>query len=97
MREYTVQFHSVNELAQFATIANRQPFPVHFDYQGSRLDAKSILSLCALPLEAPVRVVLPSRSPVSASSPTSRASSVTRPRNNETSDIAPSRFIRLYK
>ena len=50
MREYTVQFHSVNELAQFATIANRQ---------GSRLDAKSILSLCALPLEAPVRVVLP--------------------------------------
>ena len=53
MREYTVQFHSVNELAQFATIANRQPFPVHFDYQGS------ILSLCALPLEAPVRVVLP--------------------------------------
>ena len=43
MREYTVQFHSVNELAQFATIANRQPFPVHFDYQGSRLDAKSIL------------------------------------------------------
>ena len=56
MREYTVQFHSVNELAQFATIANRQPFPVHFDYQGSRLDAKSILSLCALPLEAPVRV-----------------------------------------
>ena len=53
MREYTVQFHSVNELAQFATIANRQPFPVHFDYQGSRLDAKSILS------EAPVRVVLP--------------------------------------
>ena len=50
MREYTVQFHSVNELAQFATIANRQPFPVHFDYQGSRLDAKSILSLCALPI-----------------------------------------------
>ena len=50
MREYTVQFHSVNELAQFATIANRQPFPVHFDYQGSRLDAKSIL---------PVRVALP--------------------------------------
>ena len=37
MREYTVQFHSVNELAQFATI----------------------LSLCALPLEAPVRGVLP--------------------------------------
>ena len=96
MREYTVQFHSVNELAQFATIANRQPFPVHFDYQGSRLDAKSILSLCALPLEAPVRSCR-SRSPVSASSPTSRASSVTRPQNNETSDIAPSRFIRLYK
>ena len=61
VREYTVQFHSVNELAQFATIANRQPFPVHFDYQGSLLDAKSILSLCALPLEAPVRVVLPTR------------------------------------
>ena len=28
MREFTVMFHSVNEIAQFATIANRQPFPV---------------------------------------------------------------------
>ena len=97
MREYTVQFHSVNELAQFATIANRQPFPVHFDYQGSRLDAKSILSLCALPLKAGTGRPAGAGLLVSASSPTSRASSVTRPRNNETSDIAPSRFIRLYK
>ena len=59
VREFTIMFHSVNEIAQFATIANRQPFPVHFNYKDSRLDAKSILSLCALPLEAPVRVVLP--------------------------------------
>ena len=50
MREFTIMFHSVNEIAQFATIANRQPFPVHFNYKDSRLDAKSILSLCALPL-----------------------------------------------
>ena len=47
MREFTIMFHSVNEIAQFATIANRQPFPVHFNYKDSRLDAKSILSLCA--------------------------------------------------
>ncbi len=43
MREFTVMFHSVNEIAQFVTIANRQPFPVHFNYKDSRLDAKSIL------------------------------------------------------
>ena len=56
MREFTVMFHSVNEIAQFATIANRQPFAVHFNYKDSRLDAKSILSLCAL-----VTVELPDR------------------------------------
>ena len=61
MREFTVMFHSVNEIAQFATAANRQPYPVHFDYRGSRLDAKSLLSLCALPLRSPVRVQIPDR------------------------------------
>ena len=61
VREFTVMFHSVNEIAQFATIANRQPFPVHFNYKDSRLDAKSILSLCALPLQTPVSVELPDR------------------------------------
>lgn len=61
VREFTVMFHSVNEIAQFATIANRQPFPVHFNYKDSRLDAKSILSLCALPLQTPVTVELPER------------------------------------
>ena len=61
MREYTVMFRSVNEIAQFATIANRQPFAVHFNYKNSRLDAKSILSLCALPLQTPVMVELPAR------------------------------------
>ena len=62
MREFTVMFHSVNEIAQFATIANRQPFAVHFNYKNSRLDAKSLLSLCALPLGLPVTVVLPDAS-----------------------------------
>ena len=61
MREFTVMFHSVQEIAQFATVANRQSFPVHFDYKGSRLDAKSLLSLCALPLRSPVRVQVPDR------------------------------------
>ena len=59
MREFTVMFHSVNEIAQFATIANRQPFQVHFNYKDSRLDAKSLLSLCALPLQTPVTVEIP--------------------------------------
>ena len=66
VREFTVMFHSVNEIAQFATIANRQPFPVHFDYKDSRLDAKSILSLCALPLQTPVTVELPERASCAA-------------------------------
>ena len=61
VREFTIMFHSVNEIAQFATIANRQPFPVHFNYKDSRLDAKSILSLCSLPLRTPVTVELPDR------------------------------------
>lgn len=61
MREVTVMFQSVNEIAQFATIANRQPFPVHFNYKDSHLDAKSLLSLCALPLRTPVAVELPER------------------------------------
>lgn len=61
VREFTIMFHSVNEIAQFATIANRQPFPVHFNYKDSRLDAKSILSLCVLPLQTPVSVELPDR------------------------------------
>lgn len=61
VREFTIMFHSVNEIAQFATIANRQPFAVHFNYKDSRLDAKSILSLCALPLQTPVTVELPDR------------------------------------
>ena len=64
MREFTVMFHSVNEIAQFATIANRQPFAVHFHYKDSRLDAKSILSLCALPLQTPVTVELPDSPPL---------------------------------
>ena len=45
VREFTIMFHSVNEIAQFATIANRQPFPVHFNYEDSRkIDSES---LCA--------------------------------------------------
>lgn len=59
MKEVTVTFYSVQQIAQFATIANRQPYPVHFNYKDSRLDAKSLLSLCALPLGSPVTVVLP--------------------------------------
>lgn len=59
MKEFTVRFFSVNEIAQFATIANRQSFPVHFNYKDSKLDAKSLLSLCALPLQTPVTVLVP--------------------------------------
>lgn len=60
VREFTVMFHSVNEIAQFATIANRQPFRfIH--YQGfparRKIDSES---LCA-PLQTPVSVELPDR------------------------------------
>lgn len=64
MREVTVMFHSVNEIARFATIANRQPFSVHFNYKDSRLDAKSLLSLCALPLHTLVTVVIPEQAAI---------------------------------
>ena len=36
-------------------------FTIMFNYKDSRLDAKSILSLCALPLQTPVSVELPDR------------------------------------
>ncbi len=59
MKEVAVSFQSVQQIAQFATLANRQRYPVHFTYKNSELDAKSLLSLCALPLGSPVTVVLP--------------------------------------
>lgn len=95
MREFTIMFHSVNEIAQFATIANRQPFPVHFNYKDSRLDAKSILSLCALRCRHPFPSNCRIARRTAPSFRTLRSSSVTR--THKQSDIAPFRFICLYK
>ena len=54
MREFTVIFHSVVQIAQFVNAVNRYPFHVWLIRGTARLDAKSLLSLCSLELHAPV-------------------------------------------
>ena len=61
VKEYTVMFHSVSEIADFTVAANRLPFPVHFLYGSADADAKSILSMCCLPLREPITVRIPAR------------------------------------
>ena len=59
MKDYTVVFQSVSQIADFAVAANRQPFPVRFLYENATADAKSILSMCSLPLHTPITVRVP--------------------------------------
>ena len=54
MREFTVIFHSVVQIAQFVNAVNRYPFHVWLIRGTARLDAKSLLSLCSLELHARV-------------------------------------------
>ena len=54
MKEFTVIFHSVVQIAQFVNTVNRYPFHVWLIRGAARLDAKSLLSLCSLELHAPV-------------------------------------------
>lgn len=56
MREFTVIFHSVKEIGEFVSIANRQTFSVQLLYGTTVLDAGSILSLCCLGLNRPLTV-----------------------------------------
>ena len=59
MREFTVCFHSVADIAEFVVIANRQPFRIQIVHGDSAFDAKSLLSLFCLELHAPMTVRVP--------------------------------------
>ena len=59
MKEYTVMFQTVSQIADFAVAANHQPFSVQFLYENATADAKSILSMCSLPLHTPIAVHIP--------------------------------------
>ncbi len=54
MREFTVMFCSVVQIAQFVNTVNRYPFHVWLIHGTARLDAKSLLSLCSLELNTPI-------------------------------------------
>ena len=54
MKEFTVIFHSVVQIAQFVNVVNRYPFHVWLVHGSARLDGKSLLSLCSLELHTPV-------------------------------------------
>ena len=59
MRELTVYFRSVTDIADFVMIANRQPFPVEIVHGDCAFDAKSLLSLFCLEFNAPMTVRVP--------------------------------------
>ena len=61
MREFTVYFHSVKDIAEFVVIANRQPFHIQIVHGESTFDAKSLLSLFCLELHAPMTVRVPDK------------------------------------
>ena len=53
MREFTVQFGSVQELSEFMALANQQPFDVLFVRAGGVSNAKSMFSCLSLQLKSP--------------------------------------------
>ena len=53
MREFTVQFGSVQELSEFMALANQQPFDVLFVRAGGVSPAKSMFSCLSLQLNSP--------------------------------------------
>lgn len=62
MREYTIIFHSVKDIAEFVTFANRQPFRVQIVHNDAVFDAKSLLSLFCLELNCPLTLRIPETS-----------------------------------
>ena len=59
MKEFTVIFRSVKEIADFVSIANRQPFRIQLLADDAVFDAKSLLSLFCLNLSTPMTVRIP--------------------------------------
>ena len=56
MREFTVMFHSVQEISEFMALANQQPFDVLFVRPGGVSNAKSMFSCLSLQLNSPQTV-----------------------------------------
>ncbi len=54
--EFIIEFHDVEQIGRFVSLANRQPFAVQILHDASLLDAKSILNLCFLGLHTPLCV-----------------------------------------
>ena len=59
MKEFTVVFHSAQELTEFVSVSNRQNFDVLLICGGAELNAKSIMRLFGVPMEQPVTVRIP--------------------------------------
>ena len=62
MREFTVMFHSVTQIAEFVNMVNRYPFHAWLIQGTAKLDAKSLLSLCCLSLNTPLTLCVPEQS-----------------------------------
>ena len=56
LREFTVMFCSVREIAAFVNTVNKYPFRAWLAYGTAQLDAKSLLSLCCLNLNTPLKL-----------------------------------------
>ena len=56
MREFTVIFHSVQEVSAFMALANQQPFDVRFVRGAGVSNAKSMFSCLSLQLNTPQTV-----------------------------------------
>ena len=56
MREYTIVFRDVSDIAEFVTVANRHPSRIELVHEDSVFNAKSLLSLFCLQLHTPMTV-----------------------------------------
>ena len=59
MAECFVSFTSVKDVHDFVSIATRQFFPLHVENGQMQTDGKSIMSLCCMGLNRPIRVLYP--------------------------------------
>ena len=59
MGECYVSFASIKDVNEFVSIATRQFFPLHVEDGQMQTDGKSIMSLCCMGLNRPLRVRYP--------------------------------------
>lgn len=58
MREYTVVFRDVADIARFVSMATRHPSRVELVHEESTYNAKSLLSLFCLQLRTPMKLLV---------------------------------------